>query len=147
MSRRLILFLIAGVALAAGDPKAEKDAMAAMDSFRQAFLKKDMAALSNLVSDDLVYGHSDGKTENKTQFLKAIAEGAAHVLFGIADPIVHAQGNAVVLKATVDLRNSTAPDRPNLLSVLHVWSKGSQGWQLVARQSTRLTPPDPPTTK
>jgi len=143
MNRLLIVLLTAGVLVAAGDSKAEKDAMAAMDSFRQAFLKKDMAALSKLVHDDLVYTHSDGKTQNKAEFLKAVTDGATYVRFDISDPIVHAHGNAVVVRVTIDLRNSTAADRPSPLSILHVWSKGSQGWQLVARQATRLTPPVP----
>ena len=141
MTRRLVFLLIAGVALGAVDSKVEKDAMAAMESFKQAFLAKDMATLSKLVHDDVVYTHSGGQTQNKAEFLKGVADGPKYVVFDITDPIVHAHGNTVVMRVTIDLRNASAPDQPSPLSVLHVWIKGSQGWQLVARQSTKPTPP------
>jgi len=141
MTRRLIFPLAAGVVFAAVDTKGEKDAMAAMESFKQAFLKKDMAALGKLVNDDLVYTHSSGQTQNKAEFLKAVADGPKYVVFDITDPIVHAHGNTVVMRVTIDLRNANAADTPSKLSILHVWVKGNQGWQLVARQATRPTPP------
>jgi ketosteroid isomerase-like protein len=143
MTRRLIFVLAASVAFAAVDSKGEKDAMAAMESFKQAFLKRDMATLSNLVDDDLVYTHSSGQTQNKAQFLKAVADGPKYVVFDITDPIVHAHGNTVVMRVTVDLRNASAADTPAPLSVLYVWMKGGQGWQLVARQATKPTPAAP----
>jgi hypothetical protein len=48
-------------------------------------------------------------------------------------------GNTAVVKGGIDIRNNV-DGKPVLLnlSVLQVWVKGSQGWQLVARQSTRL---------
>ncbi len=141
MTRRMIFPLAAGVAFAAVDTRGEKDAMAAMESFKQAFLKKDMAALGKLVHDDLVYTHSDGKTQDKAVFLKAVADGPKYVRFDLAEPIVHAHGNTVIMRLTIDLRNETNAEKPSPLSVLHVWIKGNQGWQLVARQATRPGPP------
>jgi ketosteroid isomerase-like protein len=48
-------------------------------------------------------------------------------------------GDTALVKAIVDFRNSLAGAVSTAhLDVLHVWLKGPQGWQLVARQAIRL---------
>ena len=54
------------------------------------------------------------------------------------DPKVRLYGNTAVVKCDVDFRNNTGGNvSVSKLNVLHVLVKGSQGWQLVARQATR----------
>ena len=36
--------------------------------------------------------------------------------------------------------NSDGKNAASHLNILHVWIKGPQGWQMVARQATKLTP-------
>ena len=63
----IALVLSAANAYAAppSDPQAEKEAMAAMEAWRQALLKKDGAGLATLYHEDLRYGHSSGLVEDK----------------------------------------------------------------------------------
>jgi ketosteroid isomerase-like protein len=134
---RWILILAAAVSLAAADPKA--DVMAAMQSWKTAMLKKDAAALDRLLHPDLTYSHSDARTETKADILQSIPAGKLNVQdIKFGDSTIRVYGNTALVKGNMEVTVSSNPTPLNL-SVLQVWMKGAQGWQLVARQSTRLT--------
>ena len=76
MKKLLILLLLALPAFAADSSKAEKDVLAALDAWKQAFLKNDAATLDKLYNKDLAYTHSSAKVQNKAE---AIAAGRAAV--------------------------------------------------------------------
>ena len=124
----LVLFA-ASVSLAAADPKAE--VLAAMESWKQAVLTKDAPMLDRLLHPDLVYSHSDGKTQTKADILKSLPN-SQYIEFG-DDTSVRIYGNTALVKGTIKID-------ANHLSVLQVWLKGPKGWQLVARHSTKLNP-------
>jgi hypothetical protein len=128
MMKWLVLFA-ASVSLAAADPKAE--VLAAMESWKQAALTKDAPALDRLLHPDLVYSHSDGKTQTKADILKSLPSTRS-IEFG-DDTSVRIYGNTALVKGTIQID-------ANHLSVLQVWLKGPKGWQLVARHSTKLNP-------
>ena len=129
-----LLVLAAAASLSAADPKA--DVLAAMETWKQAILKKDAAALDRLLHPDLLYSHSDGRTETKADILKALPNTQS-VTFG--ESSVRVYGNTALVKGPMEIVNITngAPTTIKL-SVLQVWLKGSKGWQLVARHSNRL---------
>lgn len=128
-----ILLLVAAMSLSAADPKS--DVLAAMESWKTAVLTKDAAALDRLLHPDLTYSHSNGRTESKADILKALPD-IKEITFG--ESTVRVYGNTALVKG--QMRVVGTP--PTLdLSVLQVWMKGPKGWQLVARQSTRLNPP------
>jgi hypothetical protein len=128
MMKWLVLFA-ASVSLAAADPKAE--VLAAMESWKQAVLTKDAPMLDRLLHPDLVYSHSDGKTQTKADILKSLPN-SQYIEFG-DDTSVRIYGNTALVKGTIKID-------ANHLSVLQVWLKGPKGWQLVARHSTKLNP-------
>jgi ketosteroid isomerase-like protein len=136
MVKWLLLFA-ASVSLSAADPKA--DVLAAMESWKQAVLKKDAAALDRLLHPDLTYSHSDGKTQTKADILKALPNTQS-ITFG--ESSVRVYGNAALVKGPVEFVNNAANGATTTLnlSVLQVWLKGPNGWQLVARHSTKLIP-------
>ncbi|MBI1791297.1 MAG: nuclear transport factor 2 family protein [Acidobacteria bacterium] len=140
--KRWIPILLSVAALAAADSKAEKDVLAAMDAWKQATMKKDGAALQKLLHEDLTYSHSSGKTESKADVLHAVTTGTATVEgIDFADTTVRIYGSTALVKGKVTMRSSAAgKSNSTALSILHVLVKGPQGWQLVARQATRLNP-------
>jgi ketosteroid isomerase-like protein len=133
-----LLLIAAAASLSAADPKA--DVLAAMESWKQAILKKDAAALEPLLHTDLTYSHSDGRTQSKADVLKALPDTKS-ITFGDSTT-VRVYGNTVLVKGPAEFVNIAANGSTTTLnlSVLQVWIKGPKGWQLVARQSTRLTP-------
>lgn len=124
--------------LAAADPKA--DVLSAMEAWKTAMLKKDAGALDRLLHPDLTYSHSDARTESKADIVGAARAGkltVQEIRFG--DSTVRVYGNTALVKGTMEILSNANGTPTNLnLSVLQVWLKGSNGWQLVGRQSTRL---------
>ena len=78
--KKWILLLLSATVLSAAKPdaKTEKEVLAAMDAYKQALLKKDAAALSKVLSDDLIYTHSSNLHEDKTAVLDRLADRSRH---------------------------------------------------------------------
>jgi ketosteroid isomerase-like protein len=136
MLKWLLLFATAA-SLSAADPKA--DVLAAMESWKQAMLTKDTAALDRLLHPDLTYSHSNGKNQTKADVLKSPGNNQS-ITFG--ETSVRVYGDAALVKCPVEFVSIGAGGTPATahLNVLHVWIKGPQGWQMVARQATKVDP-------
>lgn len=138
----LISLLLAGAIWAATDnPAVNKQVMAAVEEWKRATLAKDRQALDRILHADLIYTHSSGKTEDKAEFIKAVTGGPISIeAITLMDPIVRVYGNAALVKSKMDFRTNSGGNVSTAhLDVLMVWirTKGL-GWQLVARQATRL---------
>jgi hypothetical protein len=48
---------------------------AAVEALRKAMVAGDRAALQQLAADELTYGHSSNRLENKAEFIEALASG------------------------------------------------------------------------
>ncbi len=141
MKKWMWLLLSASVLSAAGsESKGEKDVLAAMDAWKHATMTKDKAALEKLLHADLSYTHSSGKNETKADVIKSVTTGAATVeAITFTANTVRVYGNTALVKGKVDITNNTAGKSTTAnLDILHVWVKGSQGWQLVGRQAVKL---------
>jgi ketosteroid isomerase-like protein len=137
MKTLLLTFLACGM-LAAADPKAEKEILDATEAFRQAYMKKDTAALTKMAHEELIYVHSAGLRENKAEFLKALNGGSR---FDLTDPIVRTDGNVGVIQFKTDIRGLNAADRPNPLILMMTWTKSRDGWKLIGRQAAKIPEP------
>lgn len=140
MKMTISMICFAAMLVAAGP--ADKDVLAAMESWKQATMKKDRAALENLLHDDLTYSHSNAKNESKADVLQSVTAGKATVEgIDFSGTAVRVYGNTALVKGNVTMRNNTdGKSTATNLNVLHVWVKGPKGWQMVARQATRLNP-------
>ena len=117
----------------------EKDVLAAMDAYKSAMLKRDAMALDKIFHKDLSYSHSNGKLETKAEAIAAATTGTTVTeIMDFTDSKVRIYGNTALVRGDVRVKSSTNDLK---LSVLHVWTKSPQGWQMVARQSTRYVAP------
>jgi ketosteroid isomerase-like protein len=139
MTKWILLFLSAGVLSAANpDAKAAKEVMAAMEAYKQALIRRDAAALSKLLSDDLVYTHSSNLHQDKAAVLASLTGPTFAEAIDFKDLKVRVYGNTAVVVGDVDFHNNTGGVvSVARLNVLHVLVKGPRGWQLVARQAVR----------
>ena len=137
MVKWLLVFVAAAASLSAADPKTE--VLASIETWKQAILKKDAKALEPLLHPDLTYSHSDGRTESKADILKSMPNTQS-IKFGESN--VRVYGDTVLVKGNAEFVNNAATGGTTTLnlSILQVWIKTPKGWQLVARQSTRLNP-------
>ena len=134
-----ILFSTLILAAAPATSKDDKEVLAAMEAYKDAMIHKDGAALDKLLSNDLTYTHSGGQHETKADVIKSITTAKTIIeALDFSDTSVRLYGNVALVKGKVDLWHS----KTNIvhMNVLHVWVKGPQGWQMVARQATRLMP-------
>lgn len=140
MRRLLALGMVSFALAAAADLAAEKEVRAAMEAWRQARVQQDRAALERLYAPELVYEHSTGKVENKKEAIDTIARDRVDAC-ELAGVSVRVYGSTAVVRAQITLRTTTdGKTATTILSALHVWVKRRPGWQMVARQATRLNP-------
>jgi len=147
--RQLVIALACGFALtaaagvtAAEDPTAaaKKEVLATLDEMVQAILRKDVVTLDRLYHEDLTYNHSTGASQNKAEIMRAVPSGSFETMRFI-NPTVRIYGPVAVVQTTTDLRyypQGVAADRH--LNQLYVLLKGSAGWRVVARHTTRIEP-------
>jgi len=143
MKKWILIVLSATVLSAASiDSKAEKDVLAAMDAWKHATMKKDGAALEKLLHPDLTYSHSSGHNQDKADVVKTVTTGKATTAsIDFSETTVRVYGNTALVRGRVDMTSNTdGKSAASHLNILHVWIKGPQGWQMVARQATKLTP-------
>ena len=139
MRRVLWAVLLCAVAIPAAPTSSteEKDVLAAMDAYKNAMIHKDAAVLQKLLGDDLSYIHSAGLHETKADVLKGITSGKTIIeRIDFSDTVVRVYGKMALVQGRVDLWHS--PTNIVHMNVLHVWMNGPQGWQMVARQATKL---------
>lgn len=100
----------------------------------------DTDALQRLLSDDLIWTHSSGKTESKAEVIKALAEGAvAYEALEMTQDRVLRSGGSFVHQGV--LHGSAVRDgETKILNArfLSVWQEVENQFQLVAWQSTNL---------
>jgi len=140
---RLLLLALAGVTFAAAaDTSAEKEVRTAMETWRQARISHNRAALERLYAPELRYVHSTGKEGRRQEAIDTIANGKERVeTCDFADMTVQTYGNTAVVWAKLTLRTtSDGTTTTMILGTLHVWVKNPPGWQLVARQAVHLNP-------
>ena len=142
-----IIALLSGLTLAAAppDPAAAKEVLAASDALKQAMKKKDAAGLQKNLHEDLTYSHSSALHQNKADVVKATMGATTIEAMDFSDVTVRVYGTTALIRANVDMRNSTdGKSTTSHINVLFVWLKGPGGWQLVGRQATQVSPPTTP---
>jgi ketosteroid isomerase-like protein len=105
-----------------------------------AMAKKDLAALNALISDDLVYTHSNARQDTKKSLIGNMEAGST-VYTSLVPSDVKAQdlGDTVVLTGSCRI-STMSQGRPNSFGVrfTDVWANKGGQWQMVTWQSTRL---------
>jgi len=149
LHRSLVLLLV-GLILAAPLARAQrvslvdtlKAAVIRIDETRiYAMLAADTGALDDLLTADCVYGHSNGRTQTKAEFIGALKSGALryHSIRYPAPPLVRLYGNETALVTGTALVEAAAADgakRQLTLNFLAVYVLKADRWQLASYQST-----------
>lgn len=133
-----LVLLTSALLIAEGGPKDQEAVLAAMDAYKNAMIQRDGKVLDRVLSDDLAYTHSAGQFQTKSDVIDSIVNKKTTIQrMEFSDTTVRLYGNVALVKGRVDLWHS--PTTIVHMNVLHVWVKHPQGWQMVARQATRLS--------
>jgi ketosteroid isomerase-like protein len=108
-----------------------------LDTWKAAMLKGDAATLDKLYHKDLLYTHSSALVENKSAAIAAATKpGNLTKAIDLKDTTTHVYGNTAIVKTKADITNAAGGTVH--VDLLMVWLKSPGGWQLVARQATKL---------
>ena len=121
----------------AGDEAAVKQNVEAL---REALLKADKAQLERLTADQLSYGHSDGRVQNKAEFIDGVITRKATVKsLNFPDLKIAVAGDAAIARHIYESESET-DGKPNSIRIgtLEIWQKQGGNWKLLARQAYKL---------
>jgi ketosteroid isomerase-like protein len=110
----------------------------------EAQVKKDYAALEKILADDLLYVHSNGKSDTKASFIASIKEGkSVYNKIDVEEMVVRPYNNqkAAIINGVINVTQNPVDGKPTYLhlryTVVYIKNKG-KGWQMVTWQSLRL---------
>jgi hypothetical protein len=103
-----------------------------------AAMRKDIGALGNMLSDDLIYTQKGGIRQNKNEYLAYVAAGkGAYTAYSIEHPIVHVVGSSAVIHGTFayEIPSDRPPVHGELIyTAVYVLLNGH--WQLTNWEET-----------
>ena len=134
----LVLFLI-NSSYAQIDSVGLKNSMQQLD---KALLQKDEKVLKTVLHKDLSYGHSNGWIQSKSDILNDFKNGKLtyNNIENNSSAIIVITKDYATVKTNTDAEgvvNGTAFKLT--LHIMQFWVKTKKGWQLIARQSAKLS--------
>ena len=111
----------------------------AVEALRKATLDQEKGQLAELCADELSYGHSDGRVENKAQFINGVMtrKGIVKSLTLSDHTIAVVGANAIARHKWASESETDGKPTSTRIGVLQVWLKQSGSWKLLARQAVR----------
>jgi ketosteroid isomerase-like protein len=142
MIKKLIcLFMIAGIMNSAmAQSKEEAAVNAAVEILRKAMIDGDKAGLQKITADQLSYGHSSGRIEDKATFVDNIVTGKSDfVTIDLTNQTVAVTGDAAIVRHTLSATTNDGGNAGSVkLNILLVFQKQKGQWKLLARQAVKL---------
>ncbi|WP_423146375.1 nuclear transport factor 2 family protein [Rubrolithibacter danxiaensis] len=136
----LILFVISGVT-ATAQTKDEKEVAAAVEVLKQGIVNADRNILESIAADELVYGHSSGKVQNKAEFVEEIVSGKPldYITVDLLDQTIKVAGETAIVRHifTSQISNNGTPGNLKIGNML-IWQKQHGKWKLLARQAYKM---------
>ena len=137
----LIVFLVAFSLYANCQTAAEKDVASAVENLMKGFIDADKTILDNLTAEELNYGHSAGKVQNKTEFIDEVVSGKPldYLKIDLEGQIIKVTGKTAVVRHIFNAETSSNGTPGKLrIGIMQVWQKQKGKWKLVARQAYKI---------
>ena len=135
-----MIILMMTIAISKAKTNDVKKVEAAVEAMKQAMISGDEAALNAVAMDELTYGHSSGKLEDKAAFVGNIANGNSDfVSIDLLDQTVTIQGKTAIVRHVLDAKtNDKGVPGTVKLKILLVFVKDHGDWKLLARQAVKF---------
>lgn len=143
--RAIVLFILSVIisvsSLQAQNNSADKaSVMLKMLNLKTALVEKDSVTLSNLLSDDVTYGHSNGMVQTKAQLIRSVMSGEQD--YKAIEPsglMIRLYDNSAVANVILDIKLNYLGTAMDLhMAAVLVWVKYDKDWKLVARQTASI---------
>jgi hypothetical protein len=111
----------------------------AVEALRKAIFSQEKPQLEALCAEQLSYGHSDGRVENKAQFINGVMTRKASLKsLTLSEHTIAIVGADAIARHTWASESETDGKLTSTkIGVLQVWQKQGGAWKLLARQSVR----------
>ncbi|HMI40133.1 MAG TPA: nuclear transport factor 2 family protein [Sphingomicrobium sp.] len=120
--------------------KLPPDLAQAWKDYNQATMRKDVAKLSSLVTDDYMLVNSDSSVQDKTSYLADFrVPGFTLDPYEIEQPLQKMWGNTALTGGLFNLGwTQDGRHQSRRLRIAHVWSKKDGRWRIAYTQLTRV---------
>jgi ketosteroid isomerase-like protein len=103
-------------------------------SLDAAISQRDATALDALLADDFIYTHSNGRSQNKSEFIEGIARREDPPLRTLSDIAVELHANIAVTRGNLDIRYYDS--RPNLyMRYVRVYRFDANHWHSISNRT------------
>ena len=135
----VLFLLIAKSSFAQIDSVGLKNVMQQLD---KALLEKNETVLKSVLHKDLSYGHSNGWIQSKSDILNDFTSGKLtyNKIENSSSVIIVITKEYATVKTNTNAEGVVNGTAFNLkLHIMQFWIKTKKGWQLIARQSAKLS--------
>ena len=105
------------------------------------FIDADKNILDNMTAEELNYGHSAGKVQNKTEFVDEVISGKPldYLKIDLEGQTIKVTGKTAVVRHIFNAETSSngTPGKLRIGNMM-VWQKQKGKWKLIARQAYKL---------
>lgn len=141
MKNIFMLFLFSGMTcFIHGQTKSDQEVIAAADFLIKALESGEREALEKITSSALSYGHSNGRVENRSEFVEALASKQSDfITINVSNQIVTVSGKNAIVRHRLDAvtKDKGIPGEAHL-NVMLVFRKEKGEWKLLARQAAKI---------
>ncbi|AWM91622.1 nuclear transport factor 2 family protein [Pseudomonas sp. 31-12] len=126
--------------VAAAPAAGEKDVADAVDHLTQAMLHKNIPELKALTAENLTYGHSSGKVQDKKDFIADIETGkSAFKTLEMQNQTITVSGDVALVRHHFSAQAIKGTELvPTEIENFQIWQKKAGKWLLVGRQAFRI---------
>ena len=137
---KFFLILLLFVCVGSSAQQKNKKLQTAVGNFYNALLDKDTATLKNLTDDKLVYGHSNGWNQSKTELINDLFNGKlTYSSIKQADEKIVVDKNTGCVRGKIDVDLVISGTKLDFkLYSLMVWIYKKGTWKLLSRQGIKL---------
>ncbi|HLW21359.1 MAG TPA: nuclear transport factor 2 family protein [Cyclobacteriaceae bacterium] len=133
-------FLLLGLQTVFGQKADQQILENKVQELRTLLITPDQQQLEKITSEQLTYGHSNGRVENQKEFIDFMLSGVSKfVTIELQDQTVDIAGNTGIVRHTLVAETNNEGETVNIkIGVILVWQKDGQQWKLLARQAFKL---------
>jgi len=121
--------------------KEEKEVAAAVEILKKGIVDADKNLLESITADQLVYGHSSGKVQNKAEFIAEVISGQPldYISVELTDQTIKISENTAIVRHiySAETTNNGTPGHLKIGNML-VFQKQQGKWRLLARQAYKI---------
>ncbi|WP_097130638.1 nuclear transport factor 2 family protein [Pedobacter xixiisoli] len=140
MKKIILALLLMSSTMLYAQNKEEQSLTAAVEKLKNAMISGERKALEEVAADDLSYGHSGGKVEDKATFVETIASGKSDfVTIELKNQTVKVTGKTGVVRHELHATTNDGGKPGEVhIGIMLVWQKQGKDWKLLARQAYKL---------